>query len=180
MSIFSNKHLVTAAVVAPVLAELAGKQQIVAVTNLTVLGLDPKDGEVLWSHEYGADDQDGAANAMFVSLGNEEASMSPSTALETVLELEDLGLLTEWHDGSLLVESTEYVLRPPTVNAISRAAGDLDAHTLEVTSYLATGLIVRGATVPYSTVSALAGIRLPPAGILRYWPPEPSMMLMKS
>jgi ABC-type antimicrobial peptide transport system permease subunit len=110
-------------------------------------------------------DQEDAANAMFVSLQDEEAPAAPvedtddepTQALEAVLELEDLGLLTNWHDGRLLIESTEFVLRPATVEVIERAARAVGGSNVLVTSYLATELAVGERRVPYSTVAALAG-----------------------
>ncbi len=56
-------------------------------------------------------DQAGGANAILVSVAPDRAPASPPiNALTAVLELDDLGLLTERHDGQLLVESSEYVL----------------------------------------------------------------------
>lgn len=43
----------------PVLLELAGREQIVAVTNTSVTGLSPEDGNVLWRTEHGLSDRDG-------------------------------------------------------------------------------------------------------------------------
>ena len=63
----------------PLLAELAGKQQIVAVTNLSVLGVDPKSGEILWSQEYGDEDQDGSANP--VLLGDDRILLMGRTEM---------------------------------------------------------------------------------------------------
>jgi enterochelin esterase-like enzyme/outer membrane protein assembly factor BamB len=40
----------------PILATLAGSEQIVAVTNGRALGLAPRSGEVFWSHEFGSEE----------------------------------------------------------------------------------------------------------------------------
>jgi outer membrane protein assembly factor BamB len=50
----------------PVVATLAGRQQIVAVGNKTVLGLDPASGGVLWSHEFTDQQGDGSTNPVVV------------------------------------------------------------------------------------------------------------------
>jgi enterochelin esterase-like enzyme/outer membrane protein assembly factor BamB len=50
----------------PVLTELAGRLQIVALGNHTVAGLAPETGEVLWSHEYSDAQGEGAANPLVV------------------------------------------------------------------------------------------------------------------
>ena len=53
----------------PVLIELAGKKQIVAVTNGSVSGLSPKDGTVLWRSEHKLTERDGWSTP--VALGND-------------------------------------------------------------------------------------------------------------
>ncbi len=117
-------------------------------------------------------DQEGAANALFISLpdaahtgaappaaelAGQESADRPGEALQAVMDLEDLGLLTRVHEGQLLLESTEFVLRPPTVETIERAAGAIGARSTRVTSYLATELAANDRSIPYSTVAALAG-----------------------
>jgi outer membrane protein assembly factor BamB/enterochelin esterase-like enzyme len=64
----------------PILATLAGSEQIVAVTNGRVLGLAPRSGEVLWSHEFESEEgEDGYATPVllgddrFLLTGQEES-----------------------------------------------------------------------------------------------------------
>lgn len=128
-------------------------------------------------------DQDGAVNAMLISVRGDRrpgavaaettagtaadtanlaaelrmSAMPPEHALREVVDFEDLGLLTEWHDGRLMIESSEYVLRPPTLQAIETAARTAGAGVTRVTSYLATKMTTGRRSVPYSTVAALAG-----------------------
>ncbi|MCP3981560.1 MAG: PQQ-binding-like beta-propeller repeat protein [bacterium] len=86
----------------PVIAEIAGKRQIIAVTNVNVLGLDPSNGEVLWSQEYGADDQDGSANPVllgddsFVLMGRNDTS-----AYRVTEDGDAFGIETLWTSSSL-------------------------------------------------------------------------------
>jgi len=121
-------------------------------------------------------DQDATINAMFVSVGDagravtnaapagtatggdvSEPPLPPESALRQVVDFEDLGLLIEWHNGRMMVESSEYVLRPPTLQAIEGAARSAGASVIRVTSYLATKMTAGRLSVPYSTVAALAG-----------------------
>jgi len=115
----------------------------------------------------GALDQDGNVNAVLVAsdsiapepVGTGISGYEPpaQALLRDVLELEDLGLLTRWHDGRLLIESTEFVLRPATVASIEAAAEASGASALRVTSYLANTMTTGTYVVPYSMIAALAG-----------------------
>jgi enterochelin esterase-like enzyme/outer membrane protein assembly factor BamB len=49
----------TAGYCSPILAKLAGVEQIVALTNRALYGLDPATGKVLWTHEHGLNTQGG-------------------------------------------------------------------------------------------------------------------------
>jgi ABC-type antimicrobial peptide transport system permease subunit len=112
-------------------------------------------------------EQEGEVNAVLVAapasapqaLGTGVAAEAPPAQglLRSVLDLEDLGLLTEWHDGALLIESSEYVLRPETVIAIEAAAGEIGARSVAITTYLANTMAVGDRILPYSTVTALDG-----------------------
>jgi outer membrane protein assembly factor BamB len=53
----------------PVLLKLAGREQIVAVTNRSVAGLDPGDGAVLWSMDPKINERDGWSTP--ITLGND-------------------------------------------------------------------------------------------------------------
>jgi enterochelin esterase-like enzyme/outer membrane protein assembly factor BamB len=50
----------------PILATLGGVEQVVAVTNRAVLGLDASTGAVLWEHEPGLGSDDGAATPVLL------------------------------------------------------------------------------------------------------------------
>lgn len=76
----------------PVLAELAGRRQIVAFTNVSILGVDPKNGEILWSHRYGDDEErDGSANP--VLLGNDHVLLTSRTEMTAYRVTRDGGAL---------------------------------------------------------------------------------------
>ena len=92
-------------------------------------------------------DQEGNANAVLVAgdatapepVGTGISGYEPpaQALLREILGLDDLGLLTEWHDGRLLIESTEFVLRPATVGRSRPPPGRAAPPRLRVTSYLA-------------------------------------------
>ena len=48
----------------PILWEIDGSRQVVAVGNRTVSGLDPASGETLWSHEHAGDERDMGGNTV--------------------------------------------------------------------------------------------------------------------
>lgn len=54
----------------PILATLAGREQLVALTDTRVLGLSPR-GQVLWSHEHGTVDEGDEGYASPVLLGED-------------------------------------------------------------------------------------------------------------
>ena len=70
----------TVAYQSPVPAKIGGREQILAVGNKTVVGLDPENGKVLWSHEHGTSERDGAGSPVligddrFVLAGRREAA----------------------------------------------------------------------------------------------------------
>lgn len=111
-------------------------------------------------------DQEDNVNAVLVAQNSAPATTDPERIesagtiedlLRGVLNLEDLGLLIEQHDGVALVESSEYVLRRLTLAAVEEAAKEVGASVTRVTSYLATSMEVDGRSAPYSTIAALAG-----------------------
>jgi outer membrane protein assembly factor BamB len=53
----------------PVLLELAGREQIVAVTNTSVAGLSPADGNLLWRTEHALSDRDGWSTPIALDAG---------------------------------------------------------------------------------------------------------------
>jgi outer membrane protein assembly factor BamB len=87
----------------PILTKLGGREQIVAVTNQTVLGLVPKDGTVLWSQEHGlVAERDGWATPIligddsFVLTGGSE-----SVAYEIGAADDTFGAKELWRSQSL-------------------------------------------------------------------------------
>jgi outer membrane protein assembly factor BamB len=56
----------TVAYQSPTLARLAGRDQIVAVSDTHALGLVPESGELLWSHEFAPDGREGASQPVLV------------------------------------------------------------------------------------------------------------------
>jgi outer membrane protein assembly factor BamB len=76
----------------PVLAELAGKRQIVAFTNLSLMGVDPNSGELLWSREYGDEEQDGSANP--VLLGDDRILLMSRSEMTAYRVTSDEGTFT--------------------------------------------------------------------------------------
>jgi len=67
----------------PVLVTLAGREQIVAVTNREVLGLVPSTGEVLWSHEHGTVPEGEDAYSTPILLGDDRFLLNGQEATKT-------------------------------------------------------------------------------------------------
>lgn len=81
----------------PILATLAGSEQIVAVTNARVLGLAPRSGEILWSHAFGSEEgEDGYATPVllgedrFLLTGQQESNAYRLRKAEGGFEVETL------------------------------------------------------------------------------------------
>jgi outer membrane protein assembly factor BamB/enterochelin esterase-like enzyme len=86
----------------PIPATLAGREQIVAVTNSRILGLLPGSGEVLWSHVHTAEDpQDGYATPVllgddrFLLTGQEESKAYRVRKAESGYEVEEVWSTTD-------------------------------------------------------------------------------------
>ncbi len=79
----------------PLSATLAGRQQIVAVTNETVFGLDPATGEILWSHEHGTSQRGGSqfpvliGDDRFLLTGRSESAAFKVTATDEGFEVDE-------------------------------------------------------------------------------------------
>ena len=87
----------------PIVTELFGQLQIVAVTNTSVSGIRPEDGQVLWSHEHGlVDRRDGWSTPIligddsFVLTGGAE-----SAALQVSKSGDELEVKELWRGTSL-------------------------------------------------------------------------------
>jgi len=81
----------------PILATLAGREQIVAVTEARILGLVPASGEILWSHALEMEDgQDAYATPLllgddrFLLTGQEESRAYRVAAADGVFALEEV------------------------------------------------------------------------------------------
>lgn len=77
------------------------------------------------------------------------------SALVSVLQLSDLGLKLAASDGLVALQSDEFVLSPPILEAAVTAADRLSIPAQPVLTYLANSIEARGRVVPYSTVAAL-------------------------
>ena len=97
---------------------------------------------------------DGSAPA---PSGESNSAQEPpaQTMLGVTLGLQDLGLTTTSHQGSLLLENTEYVFRPNVAEAIETTATELGASVMRVQTYLSNAMTAGDRTVPYSTVTAI-------------------------
>jgi enterochelin esterase-like enzyme/outer membrane protein assembly factor BamB len=86
----------------PLLATLAGREQIVAVTNRRVVGLAPGSGEVLWSHDLAmAEGEDGYATPLllgedrFLLTGQPDSKAYRLRKAESGFELDELWTSTD-------------------------------------------------------------------------------------
>lgn len=104
-------------------------------------------------------DQDGMVNSLLVSQaapGDGAANAQRlDDALRRALQLEDLGLELSATDGSLLLQSQEFILDPSVESAVVEQVNALGARQLPVLTYLVNELRVDDRSVPYSTVTAL-------------------------
>jgi len=114
-------------------------------------------------------DRPGEANALLVATGSDlalaDAPRALAVRLGEAVTLEDLGLEVRAVEppgggGALaVVQSREFVLRPPVARAVEGLAEEVGAATQPVLTYLANSMTVGERTLPYSTVGALP---LPP------------------
>jgi|CXWL01.1.fsa_nt_gi outer membrane protein assembly factor BamB len=71
----------------PVVATLAGKEQIVVIGGTSVAGLDPADGTVLWRLEHKGGSAMGAASSSPVVLGNDRIFFKHGTETTMVVQV---------------------------------------------------------------------------------------------
>ena len=103
-------------------------------------------------------DQDGRANALFVSGGSEEAGAHQVNGiLRDVMTLADLNLSTQPLDGTgaLSLRTDRIVLEIPVAEAALRAAEKANLDAMPILTYLANTIRAGDREIPYSTVTAL-------------------------
>ncbi len=87
----------------PVLATVAGRPQVVVVTNHLLLGLDPKDGKILWQHRHTP--ADGIGFARPVAMGDDRfvVVLGESTAAFQVVKKDGgLGVNELWRSNEFM------------------------------------------------------------------------------
>ena len=99
--------------------------------------------------------REGEVNVLLVAGVDSPAVLEG--ALREALSLEDLNLRLLPTDGELTVESSRFVLRDEAVAALEALARDLGAESRSYLTYLANEVRVKGASIPYSSVTALEG-----------------------
>jgi ABC-type lipoprotein release transport system permease subunit len=96
--------------------------------------------------------------------GPDEARSSPVEASSTeslsrrlgeIVELTDVGLRLLPAEGWVVLESREFVLRPPVAEAALELAREQGRSALPILTYLANRMESNGRLLPYSTVTAL-------------------------
>ena len=106
-------------------------------------------------------EQDGRANALFVSGGGEGSEEAGAQQLNGVLRdvmtLADLNLSTQPLDGAgaLSLRTDRVVLEIPTAEAALRAAEKANLDAMPILTYLANTIRAGDREIPYSTVTAL-------------------------
>ena len=106
-------------------------------------------------------EQDGRANALFVSGGGERGEEAGAQQLNGVLRdvmtLADLNLSTQPLDGAgaLSLRTDRIVLEIPTAEAALRAAEKANLDAMPILTYLANTIRAGDREIPYSTVTAL-------------------------
>ncbi|MEM7480396.1 MAG: ABC transporter permease [Acidobacteriota bacterium] len=98
------------------------------------------------------DDRRRWINALLVSDG--ESPVDLDAAVRQAFPLADLGLDLHRADGRLIVESRDFVLRPPVAEAITAVATEAGATVQPVLSYLANEMAVGDRSTAYATIAA--------------------------
>ena len=116
----------------------------------------------------------GEVNTVLLASGARERDEDPATPipnsrLQELVELEDVGLRLLPGEGWVVLESREFVLRPPVAEAALELAAEQGRPALPILTYLANRMEAGDRLLPYSTVTALA---LPVPGGLGEWQPE--------
>ena len=103
-------------------------------------------------------EQEGRANALFVSGGSEEAGAQQlNGVLRDVVTLADLNLSTRPLDGAgaFSLRTDRVVLEIPVAEAALRAAEKVNFDAMPILTYLANTIRAGDREIPYSTVTAL-------------------------
>ena len=98
--------------------------------------------------------QPNRVNALFVS-GAPNAASALQTALSQIATPDDLGLVIRRGADHFAIESTQFILRAHTAEAIQTLAADLDAPAMSILTYLANTAQIGTRELPYFTISAL-------------------------
>lgn len=89
----------------PVLVKLHGRRQVVAAGNVTVLGLDPRKGEVLWQYAHQGSGDLGAASLVPVPAGDGRLFLAHKDDLSMMVELRrqdgGIGGVKVWEDRAI-------------------------------------------------------------------------------
>ncbi len=95
------------------------------------------------------------ANALLISRQSSASTASPNLALREILreniQLRDLGISLRPQENFIAVESSEIILDPIIVDAVT---AELNAPAQPILTYLANTIECRGRSLPYSTISA--------------------------
>jgi enterochelin esterase-like enzyme len=71
----------------PIVTELAGRRQIVAIGSTRIAGIDPQDGKELWSHEHGGAGEFGAESASPLPVGGDRLFVKHDNERSSVLQI---------------------------------------------------------------------------------------------
>lgn len=160
-------------------ASLLGRREqddLLSSLRLTVTDVVPATGPGRFSIELGQNrpfnafveleilqkrlDRPGEVNLLLLasSTGNRDDQIAAATlheALQSSLQMSDLGLQLRRGSGWVAVESAELVLRPGIASAVMEEARRAGVTAWPYLTYLANGMEVHDRSLPYSTVAAL-------------------------
>ena len=80
---FQDRHYAQS----PVVTELAGRRQLVTIGTTYVVGLDPSNGEELWSYEHGGAGEFGAESSSPMPVGNDRLFVKHDNERSLVLKV---------------------------------------------------------------------------------------------
>jgi hypothetical protein len=105
---------------------------------------------------FGREDSERVNLLLATTAGGETPALERlEEALTARLEIDDIGLQVRGEGQHLTVLSREFVLRPALGEALTSFAGERQAASQPVLTYLANAISSGERSVPYSTVSAL-------------------------
>ena len=104
-------------------------------------------------------DLPGKINAVFLDQRSADDPGADAPGVDDMLaravSMDDLGLSIRRTADHLVLESSEFVLRPNVDDAVRRIVGEIGAPALSIQTYVANGIVRGDRTVPYSVVAAL-------------------------